>query len=193
MDSVSIILVVIAALALALILYAIVFYNKIVEFTNMAKRAWANVISWQRKELRALELMSEKMKEFMDFERETLTDITKLREASAKLDENKIDFKALKTASEISHKMSAYLDARREAYPELKTGELYKSYMREVSESEAQVVASLTVFNRGVESFNSLIQIFPNNVFNGIFFHRQPLQEFSDSKAESQFDYRPNF
>ncbi len=181
------------AVAVLAAVYVIGFYNRIVGALNLAKRAWSNVAGWQRKELRALELMAEKMGEYAAFERGALADITRLREAGERLDDNKIDVSALREAAGVSSRARAVLDARREAYPDLQTGKLYVSYMREVSECEAQVAAALTVFNRGVEEYNNTIQMFPNNLLNAAFFRRAKLDEFRDSKAESEFEYRPNF
>lgn len=182
-----------AAAAAVIAAYVAIVYNRIVGGTNLAKRAWANVISWQRKELRALEMMADKMREYAAFEKSTLQDVTRLRESVQRLDGDTIDVAALRESSDIARGIVAKLDARREAYPELKTDKLYLGYMKEVSESEAQIAASVTVYNNTVESFNNLIQFFPNNILNAAFFHRAPIKEFTDSRSSKEFDYSPNF
>lgn len=173
-------------------IYVIVLYNNIVRGANLAKRAWATVVTWQRKELRALEMMSEKMREYADFEKTAQTDIAKLRQSVANLDGRDIDVDALKESANLARSIIAKFDARREAYPELKANKLYIGYMKEVSESEAQVAASISVFNHSVESYNNTLQLFPNNAFNAMFFKKAALREFSDTRASKEFDYAPN-
>ena len=73
------------AAAAVIAAYVAIVYNRIVGGTNLAKRAWANVISWQRKELRALEMMADKMREYAAFEKSTLQDVTRLRESVQRL------------------------------------------------------------------------------------------------------------
>ena len=70
--------------------------NEIVEEKNNTKRAWSDVLAFQRRELRALEKMIEVMQEYMKFEGDLHTQITKLREGDQALLNDVIIFQSYK-------------------------------------------------------------------------------------------------
>ena len=64
--------------------------------------------------------------------------------------------------------------------------------MNEISEQQEQIGAALRIFNSNVETFNSYIQNFPNNLVNSVLNKEVAVSVFADSAASSGFEYRPN-
>jgi LemA protein len=64
--------------------------------------------------------------------------------------------------------------------------------MTEMTNIENIIAAAITVFNRNIADFNTLIEMFPNNLLNWLFFKYKVYDEFRDSKSESGFEYKFN-
>ena len=67
----------------------------------------------------------------------------------------------------------------------------YAQVMTEFSELQNDVAASLSIFNSSVETFNTTIESFPGSLVNQFFNKERPVDVFSDSVAQSGFEYKP--
>jgi len=184
-----------AAVFLAVLVLATIvsLRNGIVSSKNRAKRAWADVIAYQRKKLKVIPALEQGLKDHQAYEQGVLQGLTALRSSVTKLSSDSVDVGQLR---EVDHLSKALLPALRltvEAYPELKTSELYAGWMRELSEAEENIAAAIVIFNGTVQGFNDRIQEFPGNLVNSWFNRERPLETFTDSAAQSEFEYRPTF
>ena len=64
--------------------------------------------------------------------------------------------------------------------------------MKDWRETNENVTAALSVFNRTVEIFNNKIQTFPNVIINALLLRNSPIKPFDDKEALMSFEYRPN-
>lgn len=184
-----------AAVFLAVLVLATIvsLRNGIVSSKNRAKRAWADVIAYQRKKLKVIPALEQGLKDHQAYEQGVLQGLTALRSSVTKLSSDSVDVGQLR---EVDHLSKALLPALRltvEAYPELKTSELYAGWMRELSEAEENIAAAIVIFNGTVQGFNDRIQEFPGNLVNSWFNRERPLETFTDGAAQSEFEYRPTF
>ena len=63
-----------------------------------------------------------------------------------------------------------------EDYPELKADSLYKSLMEELILVEDKIAASRRFYDSNVNEYNTLIEVFPNNIMASMFgFERMEL------------------
>lgn len=178
---------------LVVVVIAIVsIYNGIVSRKNAVERAWAGVISQERQKNNILPELENVVSEHKEFEAGILTDITRLRSKLGELSERKIDTQGLGEIETLMGKVQSGINVTMEAYPDLKTAGLMNNLMREITEQEENVGAAIRIFNQNVEAFNEGIEVFPNNMVNGMLNKQARILVFSDTQSSENFDYKPN-
>ena len=176
-----------------LIIAFIMIRNSIVKNENATKRAWADVASFERQKVKILDDLTPLIEKYSTFEQGTMTQITALRQNILKLNTERQDVGTLEQIEQQTSQLLKGINVQVEAYPELKANEIYQKVMREITNQNENVGASITIFNRNVEHFNNSIQIFPNNLVNSMTLNKKPLKPFNDRLQDTNFDYKPNF
>lgn len=189
MDTTTVIIGMIVIIAL----WVVITFNVIVGRFNRAKRAWGDVITYERLKNDTLPQLADITEDFKEFESGLLKQVTELRTAIQGLNESAIDTSKLAVVEQMSRDVTESLRVSVEAYPELKTNRVVQQLMQEISDKNTNVAAAITLFNRGVEEFNNSIQYFPNSFINTILVKKTTLDTFSDSTASSGFEFKPNF
>ncbi|WP_236247916.1 LemA family protein [Pseudomonas mosselii] len=172
-------------------LIVISLYNGIVGNHNRVKRAWADVLTYERQKSKVLDALQEQAGLYRDHEQGVLAGITRLRSAIAELPVE-ADGKTLAKAEDATRSLLGGLRVAFEAYPELKASELMNNLMREIAEQQQNVGAAIVIFNGEVERFNNGIQMFPGSLVNSVMNKHAPVTAFTDIQAASAFDYTPN-
>ena len=177
------------------VLAAIVFgvnylYNRIVQFKNAVERAWADVITWERKKNKTLPKLEEMASQYTGFEETVMTRVAELRSALARLSDS-VDPDRLAEVERQTSSLFKSINVAVEAYPDLKASGVLENVMRELSELQHNIAAALTIFNHNVESFNNAIQTFPGSLINTFFNHEKKIRPFTDRQAQEGFDYKP--
>lgn len=180
-------------LLLTIIVLFVMIRNRIVAFFNATQRAWADVTTYERQKLRVLDELSPLVSQYADFEQGTLQKVTELRQQILSLNLKQTDVAQLQKVEALTQEMMRGLSVVVENYPELKANDVYLRMMNEIDEQNDNVSAAIQIFNRNVELFNNYIQAFPNNIVNGFSLSKKPIRPFSDRRAQSSFDYKPNF
>lgn len=193
MDPTIVILGIIALFVIVVLFAVIGTRNGIVERKNNVKRNWANVLTYQRKRGNIIPEITKMLEQYVGHEQGVFTKVAELRSALTSLDGNKIDAAQLQAAHQAMGQVMAGIRVAVEAYPALKAADLYNKVMKELAENEENIAAQLVMFNRSVELFNNGIQTFPANVVNGMFNNEVELATFTDSAAQAEFEYQPNF
>lgn len=174
-------------------IFVVLIYNGIVSRKNSVERAWANVIVQELQKGKIISQLEDLVKDYKEFESDIQQKITQFRSSSNKLNPKDLNVDSLKKAEEDTASLVAGFNLVAEAYPDLKTAELFLNLMDEISNQQDNVAASIRIFNSNVETFNSGIQVFPSNLINGSLNKEKEINTFSDSSSESNFDYTPNF
>lgn len=188
-----IVLVGLALFALVIVGTVVGLRNGIVSAKNRIQRAWADVIAYQRKKLKVIPALEQGLKDHQVYEQDAFKEITALRTSVGKLSEGRVDVAQLQEVSMRSKALLSGLRVAVEAYPILRTSELYAGWMRELSEAEENIAAAIVIFNASVHGFNDRVQLFPGNLVNSWFNRETPLDTFTDSEAQDEFEYRPSF
>ncbi len=186
-------LIILIAIMAILVIYIIATHNGIISYYNACQRAWADVITQELQKNRLLPTLEKMVEEYKIHEADVLQNVTKLRSALNNISPEDTDISALKKVNEQSKALLSNIHIVAENYPELKASEIYQSFMREISELERNIAASLRIFNANVEKFNVKIEVFPNVLINNWFTHKARLNVFTDETAANNFDYKPNF
>lgn len=104
----------------------------------------------------------ETVRGYMQFERETLEEITRLRSdwQRAQTVNDQIE-----TSNQIESALSKIL-VTYEAYPELKSNQNLVRLMDELAGTENRISVARIAYNDAVRDYNQHIRVFPNNSFN---------------------------
>lgn len=79
-----------------------------------------------------------------------------------------------------------------EDYPDLKSSDLYKSLMQEITEQQENIGAALRIFNSNVQIFNTYIQSFPSNIVNSSLNKKKVVDMFKEDEAVDSVGFSPN-
>ncbi|RZG47498.1 LemA family protein [Acinetobacter wuhouensis] len=176
-----------------IVIWAIMVRNNIVRYFNATQRAWAEVANFERQKVKTLETLEQTLAQYTQFEKSTLEKVTELRQQILNLNLKNTDVSQLQHVEKLNQDLMKSLNVVVENYPELKADTLYAKMMDDIQEQNENVGAAITIFNRNVEEFNNIIQIFPNNMINTMTLAKQPIRPFSDNVVTQNFDYKPNF
>jgi LemA protein len=155
----------VAGLALLVILIWIVLYNKLARARNGCRESWSDVQTELKRRYDLIPNLVKTVKAYAEYEKDLLTELTRLREdcmkATGKPSEQKGPEQAFEGAL---HRLLARL----ENYPDLKASRNYLELQRELSDTEDRIQASLRLYNANVRDLNNLIDTFPSNIVSNV-------------------------
>jgi LemA protein len=164
------------AILVALALWAIGIYNRLVNGRNRVKNAFAQIDVQLTRRHDLIPNLVEAVKGYMKHERDTLDAVISARNAAqssldvAKGDPTNADaIKKLGAAEGILGGALGRLFALSEAYPDLKANQNMMQLQEELGSTENKVAFSRQSFNDSVLSYNNLAENFPNNIIAGMF------------------------
>lgn len=185
-------LLVILGVAAAVAVLVIIMHNGIIQAFNMVKRAWADVHTYERQKINILEALEPVVRQHADHESQTLKEIAALRSSIMSMG-GEPDAGALARVQGQTDQLLKGLSVVVENYPELKASSLFQDLMENIRRQNENVGAAIAIFNRNVEIFNSKIETIPTNLVNQYVSHKPRIDEFRDSRAGDNIEYRPNF
>lgn len=180
-------------IAVVVIVAIIILYNQIVGNLNRAKRAWSDVITYEKLKQDVIPQLTELTDNFTEFESDFIEKVTALRESISVLNEDEIDVNALANVETKSNAVFSSFKATAENYPELGASKIVQELMAEISDKNENVAAAITIYNRSVEHFNNSIEMVPYNIVNNLFAKKAALVNFHQSGTVESYDYKPNF
>lgn len=163
-----------AVVALVVVLFVVALYNRLVRARNGVENAFASVDVQLKQRRDLIPQLVDGMRAYMTHERDTLDELTALREKAA-------GSANAETRVALDQQMAGLmrgLMVRAEAYPDLKASDTVTMLQRSLNEVEAQIAAARRTYNAAVTSFNTAIEVFPANLLAGALgFARRPLFE----------------
>lgn len=156
----------IAALLIIIIvsLYSMYFsgFNGVQSRDESVKKRAADVDTQLQRRYDLIPNLVSSVKGYMQFERQTLEDITKLR---SQWMQNPDTAQRVNLSNQLEATLSKII-LTYEAYPELKSDSTVTRLMDELAGTENRISVSRTAYNDGVRDYNLHIRTFPNNIFN---------------------------
>lgn len=149
-------------------------YNSMVSLDEDVKAKWANVQSDYQRRADLIPNLVNTVKGAANFEQETLTKVVEARAKATSVNINAGDLTPEKVAQfqqaqgELSGALSRLL-VTVEKYPELKANQNFQDLQKQLEGTENRIKVSRNDFNTSVQSYNSTIRKFPNNLFAGMF------------------------
>ncbi len=166
-----------------LLLILVFSYNSLVSRRNKVQYAYSSTDVMLKKRRDLIPNLIESVKQYMNFEKALLTDITKLRTQA--MDETLTEQQRF----EIENKISGVLGKIKvavENYPDLKSSQNFLQLQASLNEVEEQISAARRAYNAAVMSYNNACEMFPSNIFAGMFgFIRKVSFEIPQGEAEN--------
>jgi len=143
------------------ILVPVLLYNMLIRRKNEVDNIFGTMDAMLKKRHDLIPNLVETVKEYMDYEKETLTEITRLRAQAVGGDLSNDEKVAIE--SRLGSRMSGLMIAV-ENYPNLKANESFNHLQDSWNEVEEQIAASRRAYNSAVTSYNNGIEMFPSNI-----------------------------
>ena len=146
---------IIIAIIVIIVIYAFALYNSFVKLNNKVKEAFSTMDVY----------LVETVKGYAKHEKSTLKEVVELRNSAY---DKMSDDEKIKTNEELSRGISKIM-ALAEAYPDLKANENFKDLSNQLTKVEDDIANSRKYYNGVVRMFNNKVEMFPSNIFAGIF------------------------
>ena len=183
-------LVLLAFLGLAVIVigWAILTYNRLVTLRNQLENAWAQIDVQLKRRYDLIPNLVETVKDYMEFEEEVLTRVTEARSRAVSAEGPAEQAEAENMLTGALRQLFAVV----ENYPELKANENVMALQNELSSTENQIAFSRQFYNDNVMRFNTKIQTFPTNLIAGMlgFSEREFFETPDEEREVVQVDLR---
>ncbi len=184
-------LLIVSAIVVFVIFYAITIYNRLVSQRNGVKNAFSQIDVQLTRRYDLIPNLVETVKGYMKHERQTLEEVIQARDAAASglkaAASDPSDPAAIKNLAAAEMTLGGTLGrlfALAEAYPDLKANQNMMKLQDELSGTETQVAASRQAFNATVLRYNNTCESFPSNLVAGRFGFR--LAEFLEIESEQK-------
>jgi LemA protein len=151
---------IIGFVALGVITYAVMIYNGLIAMRNDIDKSWANIDVLLKQRHDELPRLVDVCKGYMQYERETLQQLTQARARFAAA--VSVDQKA-RASSDLSASVSR-LFATAESYPDLKANQTFLQLQKRITELEDEISDRREFYNDAINLFNTRIQQMPDTL-----------------------------
>jgi len=172
-------IILIALLAIAALAVLLIF-NRMVSRRNAVDNSWAQIDAALQRRHDLVPSLVEAVKGYAKHERETFESTTRARAGAEKASGPPQQAAAEGTLEAAIGRLMVVA----EQYPELRASENFIKLQQQLAETEDQIQITRRVYNDTVQTYNTLIQIFPNSVIAGAF--KFEPREFYDAPKESE-------
>jgi LemA protein len=169
-------------------------YNTMQANDEAVKAAWGDVQSAYQRRNDLIPNLVEVVKGYAKHERETLVAVTEARAkvGSIQVSKNMIDdpkaFDQFQAAQGAMTSALSRLMVIVERYPDLKANQNFLDLQNQLEGTENRINVARTRYNQAVETYNTSIRIFPNNLTNNLLLHLKLREPF---KAEAGAEKAP--
>lgn len=153
--------VIFGVIAVVVIGYTIVIYNGLVRLKHAVSQAWSNIDVLLRQRHDELPKLVESCRQYMQFESETLTQVTEAR-SQADRARREGDVAGVGGAENLLRAGLGKIMATVEAYPELKANQSFRQLLDRISGLEDAIADRREFYNAAVNANNVRIEQFPD-------------------------------
>lgn len=161
-------------LGVFLVLFIILIFNRLVALKNRTNESWFQIDVQLKRRADLVPNLVETVKGYAKHERETLE---KVIQARSMLQQAGNDINKVADANNILTGALKSLFAVVENYPDLKANQNFLNLQTELAGIEDRIAYARQFYNETVRMYNEFQQIFPANLFAGVFGHK-PAQYF---------------
>lgn len=174
-------LIIIMVIVFILFVMLISIYNRLVRLRNNREQAFADIDVQLKQRHDLIPQLVNTVKGYMKHEKGVLTEITEARSQAMKA--SSIDEK-ISAENRLSQALQG-LNISVEAYPDLKANQNFMNLQEEISDIENKLAASRRFFNSATKELNNAVEVFPSNLFAGMFgFKRETMFDLGSSQRD---------
>ena len=171
------------AVVVFIIIVITIIYNSFIYKRNVVKNVFATIDVLLKKRFDLIPNLVETVKGYAKHEEIVFTRIAELRNLAN--NENMSDDEKIELDGRVNGEMKRLM-AVVENYPDLKADKNFMNLQITMTEIEDQISAARRAYNAGVTEFNNACEMFPTNIFAGIFgFQRKVLFQISANEKEN--------
>ncbi|HUM45286.1 MAG TPA: LemA family protein [Chitinophagales bacterium] len=148
---------------LVFVLMVIVLYNSLIRKKNAVGNAFGAIDAMLKKRYDLLPNLVTTVKTYMNYERETLTKITELRNQATTA--NISQDQKIQLENQIGSAMRSIM-VQVENYPDLKANQNFLQLQGSWNEIEEQISAARRAYNASVNDYNNAVEQFPTNMMS---------------------------
>jgi LemA protein len=175
-----VILVVLALIVIGLLGWVAVAYNGLVRLRNQLENAWAQIDVQLKRRCDLIPNLVETVKGYAKHESGTLEAVIQARNMA-------VSAKGVAERAQAENVLTGALKslfAVAEAYPNLKADQSFLRLQEELTSTENKIAFSRQFYNDSVMTFNTQIEVFPQNIIAGMFhFVRREFFEVKDEAS----------
>lgn len=169
---------IIGAVIVVVVVWAIAVYNGLVTGRQRVRNAWSQIDVQLKRRHDLVPNLVAAVKGYMAHERQVLEEVTRARSAAVAAG-NEVTARA-EAENQLTRALRS-LFAVSEAYPELKAGQNMLALQEELSSTENRIAFARQFYNDAVLAFNVAVQRFPANLVAGsLGFREEPMFELTD-------------
>ncbi len=170
------------AIIVLIIIYALVLYNTFIKLNNKLKEAFSTMDVYLKKRWDLIPNIVESVKGYAKHEINTFKEVVELRNSTY---DNMSNEEKIKTNEQLSSGINKIM-ALAEAYPDLKANENFKDLSNQLTKVEDDIANSRKYYNGVVRIYNNKVEMFPNNIFAGLFGYKtETMFKASDNEREN--------
>jgi LemA protein len=170
----------IAAVAVLLGLIVLLIYNRMVARRNAVDNSWAQIEAALQRRHDLIPNLVEAVKGYASHEQRTFEEVSKARSTAVAAKQPPSQAAAEDTLTGAIGRLMALA----EQYPELRATENFQQLQAQLSETEDQIQITRRVYNDTVQTYNTLIQIFPPSLIANAF--NFEARQFFDAPKEAE-------
>lgn len=180
------------AIAVLLVVWVVLLYNRFVSLVNRAKEAWSDVHVQMKRRYDLIPNLVETVKGYAKHESGAFENVTKAR-AAAMGASNSTPAAQAQAENMLSGALKT-LFAVSEAYPDLKANQNFVQLQKELADTEDKIQASRRFYNTTVMTLNTAEESFPGNLIASAFgFKPMDLFELSSADAAAREPVKVQF
>jgi LemA protein len=161
---------IIIGIVVILVIMVVSIYNTLVKLRNNRENAFADIDVQLKQRHDLIPQLVETVKGYAAHEKETLDRVVSARNGA--MNARNIDDKIV-AENQLTSALAG-LKITLEAYPDLKANQNFLQLQEEISDVENKLSAVRRYFNSATKEYNNKVQIFPSNIFAGMFgFHKE--------------------
>lgn len=156
---------IVLGIAVLLVLFVIVTYNRLVRLRNRIEAAWSQIDVQLRRRHDLIPNLVETVKGYAAHERETLENVTRARQQAVAAQGPEAQGQAENMLTQALRQLFAVA----EAYPDLKANENFLALQEELTGTEGRIAFSRQFYNEQVLVYDNALETLPSNVIAGAF------------------------
>ena len=158
--------IIVGAVVVLLVLWAVGVYNGLIKLRNLVQEAWRQIDVELKRRHDLIPNLVETVKGYAAHERGTLEDVMKAR--SAAMAGGQSPAQQAQSEGLLSAALGRLI-AVAEAYPDLKANQNFLALQQELTATEDRIAASRRYYNANVRELNTRVETVPSNMVAGIF------------------------